>query len=131
MDKLKLRNYRDAELEIEQLEELLSRIESKITSAKVASFSNMPIGKGGKKDVIGANLARLEALRALYNRRWDALIAARIEIEESIENLAPAERSLIRYRYIEGLEWEEVAQKMRYSISKTTRMHGKILEKII
>ena len=39
-------------------------------------------------------------------------------------------RELMEYRYIDGLTWEQVAEKMHYSWRHTCRLHGEALAKI-
>ena len=130
MDKKTLQSYKAMELELEQLTELIERVDARMYDAKTTKVTLTPKGGGFSGDAVSANLALLESLRALYNRRWDALIAARTEIETAIDCLSPTERLLMRYRYIEGLGWDKVAQKLHYSRRHTTRIHGEILQKI-
>ena len=37
---------------------------------------------------------------------------------------------LMRYRYIDGLKWEEVAVRMNYSWTQTHDIHGKALKQL-
>ena len=48
--------------------------------------------------------------------------------EKAIEALEPTARMLLRFRYIDGLPWEEVCVRMNYSWRQTHRMHSKALE---
>lgn len=130
MTKKALLNYRVLEQEVEQLAELIERVETRIIEAKTSKLSQEAKGGGMASDVIGANLAHLEGLRDMYLKRSDDLAAAVIEIEKAIDCLEPTERLLVRYRYIEGLDWAEVATKIGYSHRHTTRLHGVILQKL-
>ena len=47
-----------------------------------------------------------------------------------LENLEPTERKLARFRYIDGLTWEEVCDVMAYSWRQTHRIHGRMLDKL-
>lgn len=50
------------------------------------------------------------------------------EIVEKIEALEDeTERAVLDYRYIRGLQWEEIAVKMNYSYRNITRIHGRAL----
>lgn len=50
------------------------------------------------------------------------------EIVEKIEALEDeTERAVLDYRYIRGLQWEEIAVKMNYSYRNVTRIHGRAL----
>lgn len=130
MDKKTLQNYRAMDKELKQLEELIERIDARICEAKTSHLTPEPKGGGYAADATLNSLAMLEKLRGMYNRKWDALIALRTEIELVIDHLEPAERLLIRYRYIDGLEWYKVARKLSYSERHTKRRHGEILKKM-
>lgn len=131
MDKQTLHNHRSMELEIQQLNELIEMIDARIHAAKTTNLSLSPKGDGFSHDAISASIARLESLRALYNSKWDKLIDTRAEIELAIDCLEPHERLLIRYRYIDGLDWGNVAKRLNYSYRHTTRLHGEILKKLL
>lgn len=130
MDKKTLQNYRAMDKELKQLEELIERIDARIHEAKTSHLTPEPKGGGFAGDATLNNLAMLERLKSIYNRKWDALIALRTEIELAIDHLEPAERLLIRYRYIDGLEWYKVARQLNYSDRHTKRLHGEILKKM-
>ncbi len=91
---------------------------------------------------IKGELAALEALSRkierhgsdelcrLYERKREGLTADLRHIEEVIEGLGPVERTLMRLRYIEGLEWHQVADRIHYSWQQTHRIHKQVLIKI-
>lgn len=72
MDKRTLQN----ELELQQLEELIEWIEARIYEAQTTHLTLTPKGGGFAGDAILSDLAMLESLRDLYNRKGDALIDA-------------------------------------------------------
>lgn len=130
MDKQTLHNHRAMELEIQQLSELIDMIDNRIHTVKTTRMTLTPKGGGFSNDSLSSSIARLESLRTLYNEKWDLLIDTRAEIELSIGNLEPQERLLIRYRYIDGLDWKDVSKRLNYSYRHTTRLHGEILKKL-
>lgn len=130
MDKKTLLNYRAMELELEQLSELIERVDARITEAKIPKLSLQPKGQGMAHDVIGANLAHLEALKEMYERRCNTISSTLMEIEEAIDGLESSERILMRYRYIEGMKWNDIAEKMKCSERDAKREHGRILQKL-
>ena len=130
MDKATLYKYRALEDELDQLGELIARIEARIKEPKIQKLSHAPAGGGAAADAISANIARLDVLRVMYNEKWGTIIAKKIEIEKAIDNLEPDDRLLMRYRYIEGLSWEDVADKLGYCKRHVTRRHGEILVKM-
>lgn len=72
----------------------------------------------------------LQPIRELYREKLDALVALQVSIEKAIDSLAPVERELFRYRYIDCLEWHQVAAKIHYSIQNTHRIHKAALIKL-
>lgn len=72
----------------------------------------------------------LQSIRELYREKLDALVALQVSIEKAIDSLEPVERELFRYRYIDGLEWHQVAAKIHYSLQSTHRLHSAALIKL-
>lgn len=108
----------------------ISRIESEIEelrAMKMGSAVNndgMPHGHN-QSDLSGyaANIDELERrLAAEKNQR----IAAYDDITERIEHLENEnEKDVLFYRYIKGMEWWEIAEKMKFSERQIFRIHGK------
>ena len=59
-----------------------------------------------------------------------ALAEEQLAIETAIERLEPTARMLLRYRYMDGLKWEEVCVRMNYSWRQTHRLHGEALRQL-
>ena len=65
------------------------------------------------------------------NQKIDLKLILRKEIEASIESVDDDTlRTLLRYRYLCGMTFEEVAVRMNYSYMRTCRLHGKALQKL-
>ena len=65
------------------------------------------------------------------NQRIDAAVEKRKEIETVIETLEDKTlQLLLRYRYIDGMTWEQIAVKMRYDYRWVLRLHGRALERL-
>lgn len=72
-----------------------------------------------------ASLDELE--RELIDKKWEAL-SLHAEIEGNIIEVPDElERSLLRYRYIAGMKWEEICVKMGYSWKQVHRIHSSAL----
>lgn len=72
----------------------------------------------------------MRLLRECYARKLEELVAAQLSIERAIETLEPVERELVRLRYIDGLDWHVVANRIHYGWSQTHRIHARALEKL-
>lgn len=124
--KERLLSYLDIKAERRQIEREIARL----ADPKGTNWDGMPRGSVGG-DVMAGIVAKRDALRRKYEAKLADLTAAQTEIEETIDGLEPKERRLMRYRYIDGLEWEEVCVKMCYSWRQTHRLHSAILDKLL
>lgn len=102
MTKHDLRNYRYTKEELEELDRMKIKLDRHAT----------------------------EELRAVYDEKRGALAAKLTRIENAIECLEPIERQVLRLRYIEGLEWHQVAARVHYSLSDVHRKHSHALVKL-
>jgi DNA-directed RNA polymerase specialized sigma subunit len=66
----------------------------------------------------------------LYREKLRELIDGQLKIEKAIADLNPTERELMRLRYIDGAEWNDVADTIHYEWAQTHRVHAKALAKI-
>lgn len=128
--KLWLRSYRQKKLEAAQLDSMIKRLEAEMYNPKTTRFDKIP----GSTHGAGSPTERLAIKHAdlvdKYEEKLEALRAEALRIEQAIETLEPTERMLMRYRYIEGLTWEEVAVAINYSWRQTHNLHGRALDKM-
>lgn len=124
-----LLEYRKLEQNIERDMEELQRLESR--AEKITSMvSDMPKG-GNQGDRLQLAVDRICELKVSLNQRIDAAVEKRKEIETVIETLEDKTlQLLLRYRYIDGMTWEQIAVKMDYCWRQVVRLHGSALSKI-
>lgn len=72
----------------------------------------------------------MRTLEECYMDKLEMATEAILSIEQNIESLDPVERELIRLRYIDGKEWQDIADTIGYSWAQTHRHHGKALKKL-
>lgn len=120
-----LKGYRGHVRRINRIETELAELRAMRSSMSVNN-DGMPHGSG-QSDLSGyaAELDRLE--RSLIKERYERIktykdIAVRIKRLKS-EN----EKDVLFYRYIAGLAWWEIAEKMSFSERQIFRIHGKAL----
>lgn len=120
-----LKGYRTHVRRINRIETELAELRAMRTSMSMSN-DGMPHGSG-QADLSGyaAELDRQE--RNLIKERYDRIktyedIARRIKKLKS-EN----EKDVLFYRYISGLAWWEIAEKMNYSERWVLKIHGKAL----
>lgn len=94
------------------------------------NFSPTP-GGGESGSPIERPMDKVDELERKITQAIDELADIRMEIEAVLGQLEDDTlRELMEYRYIDGLTWEQVAEKMHYSWRHTCRLHGEALAKI-
>lgn len=128
--KRQLNSYRELDAERRQLVEELHRLEILMSSPSSSNTDGMPRSPG-KSNPVERMVTKHVALEQRYRAKLAELVTAQENIEDLIEGLDPTERRLARFRYIDGLRWETVCDKMNYSWRQTHRIHGAILDKLV
>jgi DNA-directed RNA polymerase specialized sigma24 family protein len=127
--KRRLNSYRDLDVERRQILEELKRLETQMASPAGPNMDGMPRRPGVSNPVQAAAVKHAELVDR-YRAQLDKLTAAQTDIENTIDGLEPTERMLARFRYIDGLSWEDVCEKMNYSWRQTHRIHSRMLDKL-
>lgn len=129
MTKERLRAYAEIKKEREQLRQQLEEVEAALYYPKIQRLTDMPASPQGGNNQEDLAIYHIE-LRERYRAKMEELAAEQLAIEQAIESLEPTARMLMRYRYIDGLKWEEVAVRMNYSWTQTHDIHGKALKQL-
>lgn len=127
MTKERLRNYQAIKKELQQLEGRLLEIETALYSPKNQKLTGMPSAPS-KGNAMEDMAARHIELQDLYRSKLDDLATELLVIEAAIEGLDPTARLLCRYRYVDGLKWEEVCVRMNYSWRQVHNLHRRALD---
>ena len=115
-----MRRIRRINAEIEELRTMKM-------SPSVKENDGMPHGSGGQGDLssYAANLD--EMIQELISERYWRIKTYQ-QIARQIKRLrSENEKDVLFYRYIKGLDWWDIAEKMRYSERQVHRFHGKAL----
>ena len=103
----------------------------KCLAIKVTSTLSPVPGGGESGSPIERPMDKVDELERKITQAIDELADIRMEIEAVLGQLEDDTlRELMEYRYIDGLTWEQVAEKMHYGREWTCRLHGKALLKI-
>ena len=132
MTKERLRRYVEIKKEVRQIRDQLEEIESRLYSPKGQLLTGMPSAPSHEGDTITESLMdRHEQLVQMYQERLADLDEEQLAIETAIASLEdPTARRLMRYRYIDGLKWEEVCVRIRYGWSQTHELHSQALKQL-
>lgn len=77
---------------------------------------------------LSAYAVQLEELMDNLKAQMEQRIRLRKEITQKIEEMPDeTEKTVLRLRYIRWLQWEQIAERMGYSLRNITKIHGKAL----
>ena len=130
MTKERLRNYQNIKKERQQIRHQLEELEAALYYPKVQRLTGMPSNHGAEVNPQEELAIRHIELQDKYNAKLEELYAEQLAIEQAIETLDVVKRQLLRYRYIDGLTWEEVCIRMNYSWKQVHRLHGAALQEL-
>ena len=90
------------------------------------------IGSSGNRNIEAPFVKTIEKIMLLedrINQEIDRLVDLKMEIGEAINQLEkPAERLLLKYRYLDGMEWIEISQALAVSYRTVHRIHASALK---
>ena len=127
MTEAELKEYINIKRERDQLREMLDEIEATLYPPKIQHMTGMPsnISDGNRQEDL---IVKHIDLQDRYKAKIEELAARQIEVEKAIDALRPPHRMLLRYRYIDGLTWEQVSERIHYSWRQTHRLHREALQ---
>ena len=98
---------------------------------KITPTLSQTPGGGGSGSPIERPMDKVLEIDMEINREIDTLQTVRQEIRAALNQLEDENlKLLMEYRYIDGLTWEQIAEKMDYSRQWATSLHGMALQKI-
>lgn len=121
-------------MEVRQLRAYVDTLDSALSSVPSPQFSLTPKGPHSGGSALAARVARYLEMRDLYEAQLAKSEALVLNIERAIQSLeSPAERLVMRLRYMEGRSWASVCLKLQregYSERQVYRLHGAALLKL-
>lgn len=120
-----LRRYHAAELAEQEIREEINDLRmNKMFPALIQD--GMP--HGSSCGDLSAYAVQLDELLIELKDQMEKRIKIRREITEKIEAMQDeTEKTVLRLRYIHWMRWEQIADRMGYSIRNITKIHGKAL----
>ena len=129
MTKERLRRYIWLKQECRQLEAYLERIRNDMSVVTSPRLTGMPHAKDPKG--LDEIVIRYEEICGKYEKQLRIYQKETIAIENAIEGVQdPRLRLILRYKYMDGLKWETIADLMRYDVRWIYRLHGEALRAI-
>ena len=119
-----LESYKWLNAEIEDDEERLARLDARLYSPGAVNISDMP--KGGQPVTMDSLVAQKMELEERINRKC----MKRRAVLDSIERMANArDRLILKYRFVDDLTHDEVAERINYSNMQVRRYYEEALER--
>ena len=122
-----MRSYRQHVRRIHRINAEIAELrEMKVTPGAKAN-DGMPHGSGGQGDLSGYAADLDEMIRELIDERY-LRIKTYQQIAKQIKKLrSENEKDVLFYKYISGLDWWEIAEKMHFSERWIYKIHGRAL----
>lgn len=121
-----LKSYRRA---IRREKDILSEIQRLRADKMFPSVVNDGMPKGSTQSDLSDYIVALDEQIELLKRERLEKVTIYKDIEmrvRAMENLD--EQEVLRYRYISGMKWDAVAEKMGYCYRRTLEIHGSALK---
>ncbi len=126
----KLQQYQAIKRELKYIKEKVEELEEKKSSIKGMVISDMNVQSSYSGNAIEDLLVAIEESLEEYIKLETKLLNTKLEIDRAIEMLEPIEREVLRYRYFEGMRFEEISCKIKYSYRTVRRIHKRSIEKL-
>lgn len=122
-----LRGYRTNRRRVNRIDGEVKELRELAESVKATDYSGMPHGSGNQKD-LSDELARIDTLEKRLEQEREKCVESYISIENLIKSVKNEdENDVLFYRYIKGLRWWEIAEKMDCSERWVHKLHGRAL----
>ena len=122
-----LREYRSSRRRINRIDEEITELNELAASVKPIDYSGMPHGSGNQKD-LSDELARIDSLEEKLGKEKESCIEIYISIEKQMKEVKNEdENDVLFYRYVKGLRFWEIAEKMDCSEQWVHKLHGRAL----
>ena len=80
-------------------------------------------------DVAFVRSAKMDEMTGYMISKYTRLRGIEVDIYMRVDRMQDqTEREILRYRYIDGLSWEEISARLNYSKRNVTRIHGRALQ---
>lgn len=120
-----LRRYRECE---RREQEILEEIQRLRMDKMFPSVVNDGMPKGSQQSDLSDYVAAIERQIGRLKRERLKKVRTREQIDLAIRRMEnPAEQRVLRLRYLCGLNWKEIGEKMGYNERQPKRIHGSAL----
>lgn len=131
MTKDELKNCRNAAIAVQRIRSRIKDLKDGAGSVSGIRYSSEPRSRGEPLSKQQRYVEALEQLSEEYEETAALWARQATAIERAIRSLPPDLGELIRLRYVDGLRWEEVNDRLYISHMTSVRMHQKALRLLL
>lgn len=122
-----LNSYKMVTRKLVSLREQEKALRCELKNPKAIEYSDMP--KGNKQSDLSDKMVQLEKLEDKIKHKIEEIILLRTDIEDKVTDMEDgAESDILRKRYIEFKEWEQICIEIGYGWTNTHRIHSSALK---
>lgn len=122
-----LRSYRYHVRRIHRINAEIAELREMKLHPSMRPDDGMPHGSGGQGDLSGYAAELDEMINELIEERYQRIKTYQAIVRQIKRMKSENEKDVLFYRYIRGLDWWEIAEKMKYSERWIHKIHGKAL----
>jgi RNA polymerase sigma factor (sigma-70 family) len=125
-----LRAVRYAHLQVRSLNERIARLRSALEGCTARPLSPLPQGGTTARDKLGDDVARLLELEERRRKQIIDLEMLLEKVEKWIDELPPQQAQVMRLRYVDGLDWRQVARRASYTSEHCRKINAMACRKL-
>ena len=120
-----LRRAREVDRRVDEAQERMERLRARLESGRQTTLYGMPRGGGADWTETADRLIELERVVNARTRELVQWKLAAIDAIRAVEE--PRLSEVLELYYIDGLTWEQVAQRIGLDVRWVYRLHGRAL----
>ncbi|MFV0413315.1 MAG: hypothetical protein ACK5L3_08605 [Oscillospiraceae bacterium] len=123
-----LRSYRRSVFHMDFCSEEIDRLQElpqKVTQIISAMPTSAP--DGSKQEMV---LEQLETMKSEYLKSFAAAMEDLRRVSDILDTLEGTESIAMKYKYITGLTWESIAERLEYSVRRMLDLQNSALDKL-
>ena len=122
-----LQQYRHIQREIEDIDRRMAQIRLKYAAPSAINYSDMPKAHNTEHD-LSDYIVKMDELTDYMISKYTRLRGIEVDIYMRVDRMEnQKERELLRYRYIDGMTWTEIADALDTTERNVYFIHGRAL----
>lgn len=130
MNKEELRDIMYLDSRIESKLRQLERLKSTKDCLGSIDYSKDRVQTSGVTSSIENAVIRIVDLEQEINEDIDELVCMKQKAREEMNKATGIENIILEMRYLENMDWEEIAYRLNYSLPAVYKIHGQALKTI-